>query len=103
MSLHLTSCEYAPPEPPVVKELHVDEDGIEAILEGPVVRIVAEGLFEEFRNASGVNYVEWNISVPGEGYFTLTMQRVGASTPGKLAAERAVRIAELEALLEARA
>lgn len=46
-----------------------------------------------------MNYVEWNMSCPGEGAFTLTMQRVGAITPGKLAADRLVRIQRVERAL----
>lgn len=48
MTLHLNSCEHAPPEVHL-KELHVDSRGIEATLQGSAIRIVAERLVEEFK------------------------------------------------------
>lgn len=92
--LHLTSCEDAPPEVRL-KELHMDERGLEMTFGGSAIRIVAEGLVEEFKKAGGVNYVEWNLHRADMGWFTLTMRRQNGTSPGELAASR---LREIDAL-----
>jgi hypothetical protein len=96
--LHLSSCEYAPPEV-LLKELHVDETGMAFTLGGTAVRMVAEGLVEQFHKDGGINYVEWNIHREDEGWFVLTMHRRGAKSPGNVAHERQLEIDRLSALL----
>lgn len=98
MTLHLTSCEDAPPEVHL-KELHMDEHGTEITFMGSAVRIFAEGLVEQFHKDGGVNYVEWQVHRRDEGWFTLTMQRRRGISPGQLAAERLIEIERLKALL----
>lgn len=102
MTLHLTSCEDAPPEVRL-KELHMDERGIEATFVGSAVRIFAEGLVEQFHADGGINYVEWNMHRADEGWFVLTMRRREGVSPGQLAAERLVEIERLKReLIEAK-
>lgn len=86
MVLHLTSCEYPPPEVRL-KEFHADENGMEATFVGSAVRVVAEGLVEQFHRDGGINYVEWNVHRAGEGWFTLTLRRREGKSPGQLVAE----------------
>jgi hypothetical protein len=96
VTLHLTSCETAPPEVRL-KELHMDERGTEMTFEGTAVRMFAEGMVEQFHKDGGINYVEWHIHRADEGWFVLTMQRRGAKSPGQVAAERLEEIRRLEA------
>jgi hypothetical protein len=93
--IHLTSCEDAPPEVHL-KELHMDERGVEAMFVGSAVRIFAEGLVEQFHADGGINYVEWNMHRADEGWFVLTMRRREGVSPGQLAAEQLVEIERLK-------
>jgi len=73
--IHLTSCEDAPPEVRL-KELHMDERGMEASFVGSAIRIVAEGLVDQFDKDGGINYIEWHLHSVDKGWFTLTSEVV---------------------------
>jgi hypothetical protein len=98
MSLHLTSCEYAPPEVHL-KELHADERGMEVTFAGSAVRVFAEGIVDQFHKDGGINYVEWNVHRADEGWFVLTMRRREGKSPGQVAHERMEEIERLKRLL----
>lgn len=87
MTLHLTSCEYAEPEV-YLKEMHLDDHGLEATFKGIAVKAFTESAIEDFKASGGINYVEWQVQSAGEGWFTLTMQRKAGKSPGEIAAER---------------
>lgn len=86
MTLHLLSCEDAPPDVRLT-EFHADADRMEATFKGDLIQIIAEGLVEQFHLGGGVNYIEWTVLDPDEGLFTLTMQRRDGSLPGEVVAK----------------
>lgn len=68
-------------------DIHAEGGSCDIEVKTPVVYIIAESLAHEFKQAGGVNYVEFKILTEDLGPLVLTMQRVDGKTPGEIADE----------------
>jgi hypothetical protein len=80
--------------------MSVEDAKVALDLKGKLVGVFAAAMADEFRQAGGINFVEFDILSKDLGPLTLLMQRKEGKTPAEMHDEADARIKELEAKLE---